>query len=405
MNIKREIFYGILISFYLSMVFFIVGEIETTTHPLYTLSITIQKNMNFYLFVLTLIIIIFILIYELLRLNYLYQKIQTLDIIEKVSMQNENFSLKNELKRFKKPSTTQIKHTRFERLKTEGVTYGYVNYEPFFYTCGRNITGIGYEILKEIVKDIEIYDLEKHGKASTWKQLLKGLENKKYDMVASPLYEMRTRLYEHSITFCIPLFYSEIGIYVHIDTFKSKKFKSKKVSFSNFLQNSGFTSPYIADEISELIAKKLNFNIKKNDAEVYSTNELSYIELLEKVNARDSGFNIVAMEVFKAETIIDKENFKDKEGNSTLVNILKDKELIYPVSFVVRKEDTALRNFLNLRIMDLYQRKRSDRNKYAEAIGLRNLFDIIEDELFEYTESDISEIKTFFSHSYDFKRL
>ncbi|GHV71316.1 hypothetical protein FACS189420_5970 [Bacteroidia bacterium] len=50
--------------------------------------------------------------------------------------------------------------------------------------------------------------------------------------------------------------------------------------------------------------------------------------------SRDSA-DFTFMEVFKAETL--------KDGKPlNAVNILKNKELLYPVSFAVRKEDTVL---------------------------------------------------------------
>ena len=50
------------------------------------------------------------------------------------------------------------------------------------------------------------------------------------------------------------------------------------------------------------------------------------------------------MEVFKAESIIE---------NDEVINILKKNELLYPVSFVVRKQDTVLKNLINLRLLEM----------------------------------------------------
>ena len=55
---------------------------------------------------------------------------------------------------------------------------------------------------------------------------------------------------------------------------------------------------------------------------------------------------VVFMERFKAESIIDEEKL-------SLVNILQENQLVYPVAFVIHKEETVLRNFINLRIIEL----------------------------------------------------
>jgi len=410
---KREVFYPVIISLYISIISFVVSEIEIGVHPLYNIIENLHKNMGLSIFYITLTTLVVIVIYEYILLKIQYQKLKTLDLEEKSSLKALNINLQNKLKFFEKPLTKDIKFRRFEKIIESGIVFGYVDYEPFFYSSRREIGGIGYEVLKEIMLNIGISKLDKNTnarvwksvlkpKSSNWKQLLKGLENKRYDMIASPIYEMRTRLFEHSITFSIPLFYSEIGLYVHRDTFK-EKFNSIKVKFSNFnINNNDFFSPYIEDEISELLAKKLNFDINEINAEVYNNHESSYIELLEKVNTRESPFNIVAMEVFKAKTIIDREGLKDDKGN-TLVNILEDKQLIYPVSFVTRKEDTALINFLNIRIMDI--QKRMNKKVEEEEKERPSLRDIINVELNKYTAGDVSEITSYLIDTYDFKLL
>lgn len=54
---------------------------------------------------------------------------------------------------------------------------------------------------------------------------------------------------------------------------------------------------------------------------------------------------------FKANSIINQD--KAHKNDIKLVNILEDNELLYPVSFVVRKEDTVLRNLINIKLLEL----------------------------------------------------
>ena len=207
-------------------------------------------------------------------------------------------------------------------------------------------------------------------------------------------------------------------MFVHEDDFtKTKSIKDIKEDFQQ--KSDTWNSPYIAGEISELVAKKMNCFSKKDGAEVKNGTQ-AYLNLLKKVNNRNSKsndykFNIVAMEIFKAKATIDGFNHKldtknkgDIKEKLKLRNILHEKQLLYPVSFVVRKEDTVLRNFINLRIAELYERTPLKRNAEGNLIcpdGIKSLIDIIKEEAKDEDGIKPNEIDNMFIQTYDFSNL
>lgn len=102
------------------------------------------------------------------------------------------------------------------------------------------------------------------------------------------------------------------------------------------------------------------------------------------------------MEVFKANSIINK--LKSAGENLELVNILKDNQLLYPVSFVVRKEDTVLRNLINIRLLEM-------RNTLDDK-GVSELENAIK-EIATSSDVQISEndFENIFIQKYDFTKI
>lgn len=277
--------------------------------------------------------------------NYEYLKLKKSDAKNKYDLEEENIKYKNEIvvleNRLKKLRTN---YPRFEDIKMEKMKCGYIDYPPYLQVeIGGNLAGIGIEVLKSIFSVFDEYEI-KYVQVGAWAEILRGLRSKKYNIVATPLYETRTRLYHDSnVSFCLPLFYAEIGLYAHNDTIKDR------INLEEFsLKKDKWYFSYIKDEVSETMMDKLfdPDNDKNLNLEAYGQNDAGYIDLLKSVADRSTSTNIVAMEVFKAERLL-------ADNTLELKNILKAKQILYPVSFAVRKEDTALRNFLNLRIIEL----------------------------------------------------
>lgn len=259
----------------------------------------------------------------------------------------------------------KTKFDRFETIKKEGILkYGFIQYKPFFWTVDTlDRKGIGKELLGAVFgRDIRLepYQYPKGKNGGNWKDIFEDLcrkPNPKFDIIITPLFETRSRLYNFDIAFCSPIFYSNIGIYVRADYFDNHKRSFKDAI--QYIKSQRWTPEVLSGELSELLVEK-HFpeyhSAEKNDNKEPASDD-DFIKVLRNVNnnnpadKRNNNLGDFAfMEIFKANSIM---NQWGSSENFHLVNILKDNELMYPVSFVVRKEDTVLRNLINIRLMDL----------------------------------------------------
>jgi len=297
-----------------------------------------------------------------------------------------------------KPDKVKVIFNRFEILKSKKeLTYGYVEYKPFFWKEDLfNHKGIGWELLNKIFSEFSTFKLDPYRyptrqKGNNWINAFTDLCEKKFDIILTPLFETRSR-YSYNILYCSPIFYSNIGIYIR----ESSYINMSKLNFDNSIEflkikiiKSGWKAEYIPGEISETLLKKYeltNEDSIKTENTIYPADDEDFTKVLENVNA-DGGNtgDFIFMEVFKANMIMNRH-----PNHFRLVNILKDNQLLYPVSFVVRKEETVLKNLINIRLMEM--RKNGE------------LEDIIKNEALKVNikEEEFSQI---FIQKYDFRQL
>jgi hypothetical protein len=194
------------------------------TNVLYRAQAFVQNNLL--CFWLSFILIAIIIEYIILFLEN--RKLTKSNAEDKNKLEEEIAELKKKLEKYNKP--TSINYKRFEEIKDKGkIEYGYIDYAPYFSFHEGQKAGIGYAILLEAVKPLKINLIKEGEESASWDTILSKLEDRNhYDVVAIPLYETRTRLYDYNIAYCIPLFYSQIGLYVHKDDFENI-FSGKKL--------------------------------------------------------------------------------------------------------------------------------------------------------------------------------
>jgi len=262
----------------------------------------------------------------------------------------------------------ETKYKRFKDIKQDNVKYGYIVYKPFFWNEGRapiRHTGIGYKVLEEVLSPlgIDITD-NKNYHSSNWSHIFKELEDGIFDIIIIPLFETRSRLNKFNVTFCTPLFYSDIGLYA-----KNEQLPNTKFLFSEaieFVKSKNWKGKHLENEISNSLMTKHKLQSIEIKPTVSRYNEDEHFQgIIDEINEGKTNFTF--MEVFKAKTIIEKINAP------AVINILNEKELLYPVSFVVRKEDTVLKNFINLRLMEMELVKDVDEYNGEETTKLKKI--------------------------------
>ena len=223
--------------------------------------------------------------------------------------------------------------------------------------------GIGYELMCKIFEPFKVRLTNEnpangYGWQSIFDDFSKNRRNE-LDFIMTPMYETRSRLYDYDVIYSIPLFYSDIGVYVK----KTAETENLNLAFdqiSSFLidKREGTESwnlEFMEGEISEIVGKKSMYGdldkedprrkLSEDDSRRYKFKDFSDKLYNVASNSKSTG-DVVFMERFKAQSIID-------EQDLNVVNILRENQLVYPVSFVIHKEETVLRNFINLRIAEL----------------------------------------------------
>jgi len=339
-------------------------------------------------------IFIFIVLYFLNQLsNYLF--VAGVSIVLTTLILYYLYIIPNRNKGNLQTNYKDLKFTRFETIKE--VKYGYIVYSPFFWLSkqGKH-SGIGIRVLNEIFSFRKKSPLKAYRQNSNWDSIFEKLEKGEYDIILTPLFETRKRITKYNIDYCIPLFYSNIGLYVRYTDENSKLANS--LSFDKAIEHlkekieKNWKGGYIKAELSQFLIEK--HKLEKNAVKFESKNsdDIDFFNLIGNIADDDKEtIDFAFVEVFKVEST----DYKNK-----VVNILKSNELLYPVSFVVRKDHCVLKNLINLRIMELRATKFKDEDKENK------LEQIIKDVATSSDiKIDINKFNDIFIQQYDFNKL
>ncbi|UAB80964.1 transporter substrate-binding domain-containing protein [Marixanthomonas sp. SCSIO 43207] len=362
---------GLILAILIATSYFIIKETSfiTNTFSYNELSpndINSLENVLSYIAYLTITVIgisvAYYVYYITAKIDKNKELVKIIDKSEVPDLKKEISSLKKDLKKFEKPN--HIIHKRFEKIVKKRLKYVAIDYKPFFWIKDdakkETPSGIGYELMNKIFEpfNVELIN-ETPSSGYSWKSIFEdfsGAKRQEIDFIMTPMYETRSRLYDYDVIYSIPLFYSDIGIYVKENT-ETENLKLSYDDAITFLKSKRDSSEkweieFLEGEISEIVGKKSMYEkgderrkLSEDIAKRYKYRDFS--EKLNNVSSEDKTTgDVILMEIFKAQSIIDEENLN-------IVNILKDNQLVYPVSFVIHKEETVLRNFINLRISEL----------------------------------------------------
>lgn len=324
-----------------------------------------KKLCSSILSVLSLIIILVIITYMKIFGQYLDIILYSIFTCFLVYLLCKNWKLKSKIKtnqqQYGQSASPTPTFKRFEAVfQKRELTYGFVQYRPFFWKDDVTPKGIGYDLLNKIFYGKVTLKQHKYNKGKdggNWDDIFSDLVNKKFDIIITPLFETRTRIHKFNVAYCSPLFYSNIGIYV-----RKSDYSKNTLSFDGAIQflqdkikDSNWKPEILKGELSELLIQKHFKNISMEDlenVEITPAGDEDFVKVLQDVNSDNLNMGQFAfMEVFKANSIINK--LKSSGECLELKNILSENQLLYPVSFVVRKEDTVLRNLINIRLLEM----------------------------------------------------
>lgn len=244
---------------------------------------------------------------------------------------------------------------RWEYLDGNKLKFGSLKYPPMldFSSTGEPI-GIGIDILSKIFNK----KLQRQYKALTWEKLNEALYEQdsdgkfNIDIIATPIFETNDR--SKNLSFSLPIFYSEIGLYYNASNanftgLPTKTFAQAK-EFIDMQKDDVLFANCIKGEISHKLLKK---HFEKKMSEVKDRQELSIQMLLSTIIETEEKSDIVFAETYQAEQL---KKMQIQNGNNdfkNLKNLLKPRQLLYPVVFAMRKEDYVLKNYINLKLIEI----------------------------------------------------
>jgi len=235
---------------------------------------------------------------------------------------------------------------RWENLTT--IYYGHLEYEPFLHYRRNdgNPAGIGIELLERLLefplggKKVEVKPFQAR---RNWNDVLDGLIQNNYDVVATPLFATFDR--SKHVAFTAPLCFSNVGLYVRTDVANLTALTNLTIdNLRSAIEKSALEFLCVKGEISEKLAAKYG----DRDSTVSEGSGTILPSLFEKINAHEHPHYALFCESFYAENQqLVKERF--------VVNVLPPHGILYPVCFAVRQGDYQLVNLLNIRLLQFNQ--------------------------------------------------
>lgn len=230
---------------------------------------------------------------------------------------------------------------RWEKMGT--IYYGHLEYEPFLYYQHGNPSGLGVTLLERLLKvplDGKKVNVEPFGSKRNWGDILDGLVEGKYDIVATPLFATFDR--SKHVAFTTPLCFSNVGLYVNKKI--SDRFENMTIeNMESAIQDAGklvFLS--VKGEISEKLAVKYKGSITSRGSGILLSS--LFKEIAESTHPRYALF----CESFYADE-------QPEVKSEAVVNVLPSHGILYPVCFAVRLGDYQLVNLLNIRLLQFNQ--------------------------------------------------
>lgn len=279
---------------------------------------------------------------------------------------------------------------RWEEINSKSIFYGSISYPPMLdIDATGNSIGIGIDLLTKIFGR----NIKKRIGTIEWDTMADKLysndNDKKIDIIATPIFETNER--SKLMSFTLPIFYSEIGIYVKAGKHFNKTDEScftftDAIGRINKFKDNSLQANCIRGEISQhLLSKHFPDKIKQ----IYKPHELLISSLLESIIIENNEkSDLVFLEVYQVDKFKKGKIENGETQFENLINILKPNELLYPVVFALRKEDYILKNYLNLKLIEI--------NNHGSGI-----IELIKESLIKLNENlNADEIKKYFIREY-----
>ncbi|XOV87595.1 MAG: transporter substrate-binding domain-containing protein [Pseudomonadota bacterium] len=283
---------------------------------------------------------------------------------------------------------------RWEELLEHPIKWSYVPFFPttFRHSHTQDILGPGVRLFSRLMKNAGIPKLEPEEEGRGYKfipnmdgdvdahgldfdEVASALDTGTVDVIVTPLYELRDRLQLYD--FCTPLYFADIGCYVHTDVAKTMlRDQNDRLSWEDvceLIRSKKLITSYLPGEIHYRICRKVwSTPVDEDNADGKFEKQVLPFARAEQMSVRRV-LNLLGgerpsnkLQYFFAErkAVEDYQEHLRSLGTQPLdlVNIMSQEQRIYPAAFVVRRGNDTLRRWLN------YQIYRDHGNIYREFI-------------------------------------
>ena len=282
------------------------------------------------------------------------------DINSEITQKENNINNLNEIIINKEKEIEILKNKtnpfikRWEEILENGIRFGSIKYPPMLdIDSDGDPIGIGIEILRKIFNG----KIKKEYDNVTWQNLVDKLYEKngddkfKMDIIATPIFEINER--SKLLSSSLPLFYTEIGLYYNS---KCMSFKGvTKKSFCDAIQyiNNIQYELNVQCIESELSCRMVKKHFKGKNVKTVSKSDLTMENLIATVIDDERNSDFVFAETYQAEKLIRNKISKGETEFNNLKNLFTERQLLYPVVFAMRREDYILKNYINLKLIEL----------------------------------------------------
>lgn len=236
---------------------------------------------------------------------------------------------------------------RFEEIERKGVRLGWIEFTPTLkVNDGGKIVGPGPGLLADVFNDkLEFVDNQ-----SDWSNVIPNLNAGLYDVIATPLYDIRERR-EH-VEFTTPIFYADIGIFVA---------RSNDLIHDALSRRTDLEFPEVVRLLSPL-SDTLHFCVHPGELQDKMVSKyfkgsavkeanIAHFDIKSALRAMVGESKEYRSDLYFCERIQGEGHYLFESGD--LINILAAGQLLFPVAFAVRKGDDTLRKYMNLRLMTI----------------------------------------------------
>ena len=238
---------------------------------------------------------------------------------------------------------------RFEAIEKDTIKLGWVSYYPTLIESPTfpEPIGVGPGVLRRVFRNKVVFAEEQSG----WDTVIQELRDGLFDVIATPLYDIRER--KAFVDFTIPIFYADIGLFTAADNAEVIEAVGAQglISFPEAVQKLSKLDGQLrfCGHKGELQHKMKEKYFPKS-AMVETTKERFSVRsaLVALCGSRRSrNFS----DLYFCERVIAERLKPVSEGS--IINLIRPGQLMFPVGFAVRKGDETLRKYINLRLMEI----------------------------------------------------